>query len=85
MFPCKQCGRCCRTIGKVFFAKRMADPDGVCKYLNRDTNLCRVYAERPLFCNVDLYYDTCLKDKMPREKFYQQNLECCQSLAEKGV
>ncbi len=76
MFPCEQCGCCCRRIGEVFFARHMAEPDGVCKYLTAD-NLCEIYSERPIFCRVDEMYEKNLSDKMTREEFYRINKEFC--------
>ena len=81
MFPCKRCGGCCRKIGKVFFAKNMVDENGVCKYLDHNTNLCSIYDRRPIFCNVDKYYDSYLCQQMTREEFYKPNLECCKKIA----
>lgn len=83
MFDCKQCGICCRYVGHVFFAKDMALPNGTCKYLDEVTNKCTIYNERPIFCNVDKYYDTHLVGKMTREEWYAQNHKACISMEEK--
>ena len=83
MFPCEQCGRCCRRVGEVFFAKSMALPDGSCKYLDKSTNLCKIYKERPIYCRVDDYYDKFLSDKMSREEFYEQNKKICRKFQSK--
>ena len=77
MFPCERCGCCCRRIGEVFFARHMAKPDGVCKYLDEATNLCTIYNERPIFCRVDELYEKNLSDKMSRADFYHINKEVC--------
>lgn len=77
MFPCERCGCCCRRIGEVFFARHMAKPDGVCKYLNEVTNLCTIYNERPIFCRVDELYEKNLSDKISRADFYRINKEVC--------
>lgn len=76
-FPCEQCGICCRNIGNATFAKDMVLPSGVCKHLDEETNLCRIYSERPIFCNVDAFYDKYLRGKMTREEFYRQNKGAC--------
>lgn len=78
MFPCKQCGCCCRNVGKMPWGKAMALPNGICKYLNQQTNLCTIYAKRPLVCNVDAYYDAFIKDSMDRETFYKLNVVECE-------
>ncbi|MBR1397414.1 MAG: YkgJ family cysteine cluster protein [Selenomonadaceae bacterium] len=77
MFPCEKCGCCCRQIGKVFFAKSMALPDDSCKYLNKNTNLCTIYENRPIFCRVDDYYDKYYSKEMSRDEFYAQNKAIC--------
>ena len=58
----------------------MALPSGVCKYLNEDTNLCRIYSTRPIFCNIDAYYEKYLKNTMTREYFYERNKEACRKM-----
>ena len=55
----------------------MALPDGSCKYLDKNTNLCTIYNERPIYCRVDEYYDKCMAKKMSREEFYRENKEIC--------
>ncbi|MBR1420540.1 MAG: YkgJ family cysteine cluster protein [Selenomonadaceae bacterium] len=80
MFPCNQCGACCRQIEKIPFAVDMKLPDGSCKYLDHESNLCTIYKSRPIFCRVDDYYDQFLTDKISREDFYRQNLDACEEL-----
>ena len=80
MFPCKKCGRCCRRVGNTLFGKALALPNGVCRHLDESTNLCRIYEERPLFCNIDKAYEECYKDLMTQQEYYQRNLEICHRL-----
>lgn len=80
MFNCEQCGCCCRNIGKVFWAKSMALSNGICKYLNQETNLCTIYNNRPIFCNVDAFYEKYLKNKMFIDEFYVKNKSECKKL-----
>ena len=80
MFPCERCGTCCRKISNVFFAKDMVLPNGVCKFLDENTNLCRIYSTRPIFCNVDAYYEKYLSQRMTREEFYEKNKSACLQL-----
>lgn len=77
MFPCEQCGCCCRKVGEVFFVRHMAKSDEVCKYLDGSTNLCTIYDERPIFCRVDELYEKNLSWLMSREEFYRLNKEVC--------
>lgn len=76
-FECSCCGECCRRLGVLHWAKNMIDLKGVCKYLNQENNLCRIYERRPIFCNVDAYYDKYLSDKISRTEYYRLNKEMC--------
>ena len=58
----------------------MALPNGICKYLDENTNLCLQYSIRPIFCNVDAFYDKFLSKKISREEFYLQNEIACNHL-----
>lgn len=80
MFPCQKCGECCRHIGNVSFVKDMALSNGICKFLDERTNLCSRYETRPIFCNIDLFYDKFMKRHLSKREFYQKNMEICQSL-----
>ena len=80
MFPCERCGTCCRSIPKIFFLESMLLPNGICKFLDEQTNLCKIYSMRPIFCNVDAYYEKYLKQTITREQFYSQNKESCRKI-----
>ena len=80
MFQCEQCGCCCRNIGKVAWAKDMALPNGICKYLNQSTNLCSIYNRRPIFCNVEAFYEKFYSNKMTKEKFFNLNKRECKKI-----
>ncbi|MBQ4404594.1 MAG: YkgJ family cysteine cluster protein [Selenomonadaceae bacterium] len=78
-FECDCCGACCRNIRlSKFYSAEMDRGDGVCKHLKN--NLCEIYSERPIFCNVDAYYEKFLADKMTREEFYGMNYIFCDEL-----
>ena len=80
MFSCDKCGTCCRNISGAFWAQEMILPSGVCKFLDEETNLCKIYATRPIFCNVDAFYEQFLNEKISREDFYEQNKISCLEL-----
>ena len=80
MFPCERCGICCRSISGVSLAKDMVLPNGVCKFLDEEKNLCRIYSTRPIFCNVDAYYDKYMSQVMSRQEFYDKNKEACRQM-----
>ena len=77
-FNCDKCGLCCKNIRYSSLSTELDRGDGICKYL-RD-NLCGIYAERPIFCNVEAYYDKYLSKKMRREDFYEINYRICAEL-----
>ena len=72
MFPCDQCGACCRNLKLSELYRELDRGDGVCRYL--DGNLCSIYQTRPLLCRIDESYDRFFKDSMSREEFYRENL-----------
>ena len=78
-FDCDCCGVCCKNIRySYFYSEELDRGDGVCKHLKN--NLCEIYSERPIFCNIDGYYDKFLSDKMSREKFHELNHLACRRL-----
>lgn len=78
-FKCDQCGICCRNIGGIEELADYHSGDGICKYL-LPNNLCSIYNERPIWCNVDLYYECFLRDKMTRAEWYALNEKACSGL-----
>ncbi|MBE8954164.1 MAG: YkgJ family cysteine cluster protein [Quinella sp. 2Q5] len=80
MFDCSRCGACCRNIRRADFPHDLDRGDGVCKNFDEATNLCTVYATRPIFCNVDAWYEKFLANTMSREDFYALNHEACRRL-----
>lgn len=85
MFQCDKCGKCCRNVYKVQQLKHLALSNGICKYLDQTTNLCKIYEQRPIHCNVDAYYKKYMKGKMSIEEFYVMNMECCKELKNKDT
>lgn len=83
MFPCDQCGECCRNLQMPELYKELDRGDGVCKFL--DGNLCSIYQTRPLLCRIDESYDCFFKDSMTREEFYRANLQVCSELKRKHI
>ncbi len=77
-FECDKCGLCCKNIRFSDLSAELDRGDGVCKHLKN--NLCEIYSERPIFCNVDAYYEKFLSKKLGREEFYNLNFEVCERL-----
>lgn len=80
MFNCEQCGACCRNVGKTELGKQLALPNGICKYLNQKTNLCTIYKDRPIFCNIDEYYKKYLYKIISLDMFYKLNKQQCKQI-----
>ena len=77
-FQCEKCGLCCKNIRFSSLSAELDRGDGVCKHLKE--NLCEIYSERPIFCNVEAYYEKFLSEKISREEFYKKNREICEAL-----
>jgi len=80
IFECDRCGLCCRHVNLNPMYVNMHSGDGVCKFLDQETNLCTIYNERPLLCRVDATYELLYQDQMSREEFYAMNYEECKKL-----
>ncbi len=78
MFPCDQCGACCRNLRLSPLYAELDRGDGVCKYLSG--NLCSIYESRPLLCRVDESYEKFFKEVMSLEDYYRLNQEACEIL-----
>jgi hypothetical protein len=54
--------------------------DGVCRYFESSTKLCRIYYKRPVLCDVDKTYELYFKDKMTKEEYYNENYKSCEKI-----
>ncbi|GHT63771.1 hypothetical protein FACS1894110_02180 [Spirochaetia bacterium] len=52
--------------------------DGVCRYLKN--NLCEIYEDRPVICNVEKMYDAFFREYMTEQDFIDKNLVSCKQL-----
>jgi len=76
-YDCKKCGECCRKSENI--PPDLKDENGVCKHLTKD-NLCAIYKERPLVCNLDKFYDyMAARYNMTetKEEFFKRNKKYC--------
>ena len=55
-------------------------PDGSCKYLDLETNLCKIYSIRPTICNVAAAYEKYFSGIYTEEEFLKMNYEACKDL-----
>ena len=79
-FKCIQCGICCRNIHLIPKLKDFDLGDGVCKYLNTETNLCRIYNHRPEICNVEKSFDNHYNKLYSEDEYLEMNYKGCQLL-----
>tara|TARA_Y100000593_G_C4082350_1_gene224474 strand:- start:147 stop:446 length:300 start_codon:yes stop_codon:yes gene_type:complete len=79
-FLCSQCGACCRNVKKIGLPH---DEDGVCLKLDKKTNTCTIYENRPEICRVDKMYNKYFKTKMTKKEFNIMNTKICHILIDK--
>lgn len=79
-FKCQRCGACCKLVGLSVIpevrelAKENTD---ACRYLTPD-DLCSIYEERPIYCQVDGSYEQLIKQTgKTREEWYKENYKSC--------
>ncbi len=78
-FPCTCCGECCKNIGHIASLKKFDCGNGVCKNLS-NTNLCKIYNQRPLICKIDELYNKFFSKHINKQTFYQKNMDACNVL-----
>lgn len=76
---CDKCGLCCRNLNLNEIYSPLHDGTGVCRYLNED-NLCLIYHDRPLLCNIERSYEIIFKYKYSLEEYYNINKKACNLL-----
>jgi Fe-S-cluster containining protein len=81
---CSRCGLCCRNLHRSTLYQELDRGDGVCRYLDETTNLCRIYEKRPLVCRVDAAYEAWFQGHMSRADYYAANLQACRTLQEEA-
>ncbi len=79
MFKCNCCGECCKHMKELpqDLILELDSGDGVCKYLNRDLNLCSIYDKRPDICRHEWVYENIFKSSMSIEDYEQMLNELC--------
>lgn len=56
--------------------------NGVCKYLDLDSNMCRIYDNRPEICNIESMYKKHFYKFYTKEEFIRLNIESCNVMQE---
>lgn len=80
-FPCTACGQCCRLVYLNEQTAYLNRGDGVCRHFDEQHNLCSIYENRPLVCNIKQYYRTHLSDDVTWNDFVKINWEICEQLS----
>lgn len=78
-FECNKCGLCCRSLNRSELYKDLDDGTGTCRYFDKDTNLCKIYYNRPEKCNVEAMYKY-FRNVMSYEEYINANMESCNQL-----
>ena len=81
MFICDKCGLCCRKLDSENF-KELHDGDGICRYLDKKSNMCSIYENRPIICDIEKGFEMLFKGKMDKEEYYRLNYRACKILKE---
>ena len=79
-FKCDCCGLCCKHINRSPLLTDLDAGGGVCKYLDTDTNLCKIYDNRPDFCNVEIGYKKYFADIYSEAEYLKVNYDACAKL-----
>lgn len=79
-FECTRCGACCRSVAHSPLTQWLDSGDGVCRHLDRNSNMCLIYDSRPDVCRVDVQYVRFYKDIYSWKRFCDLNRQCCEIL-----
>lgn len=82
-FPCTKCGACCKNISGIKELESYDLGNGICKYLDMQSNTCRIYGNRPDICSVEIMYEKMYFRHYSKAVFYALNIESCKILQEK--
>ncbi|MGL5366998.1 MAG: YkgJ family cysteine cluster protein [Cetobacterium somerae] len=77
---CDKCGICCKNLKLSDVYINLHNGDGICRYLDLETNLCTIYENRPILCNLIESYNKYFSEIYTEEEFYRLNFEVCEKL-----
>lgn len=78
-FFCDRCGLCCQNLHLSEIYSDLDSGDGTCIHFDRQSNLCTIYENRPIKCQIDTMYKLYFS-YMTKEEYHQLNYEACQLL-----
>jgi len=79
-FLCSKCSACCRNIAHLGLPH---NGDGICLNLDKKTNKCSIYKDRPDICKVDRMFFKHFQSKMTKKEWYIKNTKACHQLIDK--
>ncbi len=82
-FKCKKCGLCCKNLDVSEIYKELHNGDGICNYLDLNTNKCNIYDNRPELCNIEISYNLYFSETFSIQEYYDLNYKGCWNLWEK--
>lgn len=80
LFPCTQCGKCCKNIKLSKETAYLDRGDGICKYFNTKNSLCSIYESRPEICRINSQYKKHYKKIYSWSDFVEINIQVCKAL-----
>lgn len=81
-FPCNACGACCRNLRGAPLYADLDRGDGVCRHLDAESNLCRIYATRPSICRTSDMYER-FQGHLSWPEYVALNLRACDELRDR--
>ena len=83
-FQCDRCGLCCQHVSFSEIYKHLDRGDGICRYYEEITHRCSIYENRPVICNIEMFYEKFMQQKMSKEKFFELNYDVCQQFKDEN-
>ncbi|MEB0007246.1 YkgJ family cysteine cluster protein [Pseudomonas sp. RTB3] len=83
VFPCTQCGLCCRHVYVAAETQFLDRGDGTCRHFDATNKGCTIYAERPDICRVDRQYAVRYAQQYTWDEYVTLNQHVCAILQAK--
>jgi hypothetical protein len=80
IFPCNNCGACCKSIRLSTLTDWLDRGDGVCRHFDDIQNTCTIYENRPEVCNVRVMYEKHYQSQFNWTEFVVVNQKACDAL-----
>lgn len=83
IFPCTQCGLCCKNVHVAPETQFLDRGDGACKYYDDASKKCTIYEQRPNICRVDRMFKLQYKEVYTWNQYVDLNIQACEVLQKK--